>query len=211
MSPGAPSTSMGARLRLFPGVAAGLARLSGLLRPTLEILWVEDVARLNRGLLGEDRVDLAGHLVGQERVALGSVRTAFFDQFGAQCFYCGSGLRADSPVDHVLPWSRVGLDGLANLVTACSRCNSAKSGALPDLQHVFRAVSRSADLLTSIGHDISWPVQLQRTAAAARGLYLAAPEGTPLWRGRGEISLLDTGSPQLRAMRLDLAEWATTP
>jgi len=55
---------------LGPGVAAGLARLSGLLKPALEIMWVEDVRRMNPSL-EEDVPDVAGHIFGRERVALG--------------------------------------------------------------------------------------------------------------------------------------------
>ena len=46
---------------LYAGVAAGLARLSGLLKPTLELLWVQDVVKLNSGLVEEGQ-DVAGHL-----------------------------------------------------------------------------------------------------------------------------------------------------
>ena len=51
--------------------------------------------------------------------------------FGPHCFYCGTHLPVDNPIDHVLPWSLVGIDGLANLVIACQRCNGDKSNALP--------------------------------------------------------------------------------
>ena len=37
----------------------------------------------------------------------------------------------DNPIDHVLPWSLVWIDGLANVVLACKHCNGDKSGALP--------------------------------------------------------------------------------
>src|SRR5450631_533327 len=93
-------------ITLYAGVAAGLARLSGLLKPTLELLWVQDVVKLNAGLV-EQGQDVAGHLFGRERISLQPVRSALLDAYGARCFYCGAGLRSGSPVDHVLPWSRV--------------------------------------------------------------------------------------------------------
>lgn len=114
---------------LKPGVAYGLARLAGLLKPTLEILWVEDVRRMNK-FLDADIPDVAGHLFGRQRTALAAIREPFKDVFGAHCFYCDTHLAADNPIDHVLPWSRVGIDGLANLVLSCARCNGDKSGAL---------------------------------------------------------------------------------
>lgn len=180
---------------LFPGVAHGLGRLSGLLKPTLEILWIDDVTRMNAALRDSRALDLAGHLFGHERVALDRVREAFFDSWGARCFYCAAPLTADSPVDHVLPWSRVGIDGLANLVTACPACNSAKSNSLPALTLVARAVARDQAALTSIGVELGWPVQLGRTIRAARGLYLASPLGSPTWFLRGRSIPLDLAMP----------------
>ncbi len=82
---------------LHPGVAAGLARLSGLLKPTLEILWVEDVRRMNR-FLDSDVPDVAGHLFGRERVSLAAAREGLKDAFGPRCFYCAARLPADSPL-----------------------------------------------------------------------------------------------------------------
>jgi hypothetical protein len=194
----------GGVVTLHAGVGANLARLSGLLRPTLEVLWVEDVVRLNAGLRDE-RYDVAAHLFGQERVGLGKVREAYFDAFGARCFYCESGLGAASPVDHVLPWSRVGLDGLANLVPACRACNSSKSSALPVVEHVERALGRGRTVLSSIGSEIGWPVQWERTAGAARGLYLSAPGGTPLWESRSGYAVVDRTWPSLPWL---LEEWS---
>ena len=185
----------GGAITLFAGVAHGLARLSGLLKPTLEILWVEDVVRFNPAVR-EHAPDLAGHLFGRDRLALDRVRTAFFDEFGARCFYCGTRLRSGSPVDHVLPWSRVGLDGLANLVVACQACNADKSNALPAIYLVDRAIaSRDAAVLHRLGADIGWPVQIDRVARAARGLYLSSALDTPTWAGRGSFVPLDLHSP----------------
>ncbi len=183
---------------LFPGVANGLARLSGLLKPTLEILWVEDVMRMNAGLR-EESPDLASHLFGRERIALGRVRDAFFDNYGAQCFYCAAPLRSTSPIDHVLPWSRVGIDGLANLVAACQRCNSDKSNSLPALEVVSQVIGRDQAILAAIGQHAGWPVQYVRVVRAARGLYLASPRGTPTWQGHKSTGSLDMSR---------LPEWA---
>jgi len=187
----------GNEIVLFDGVASGLARLSGLLRPALELLWVEDVRRMNRWL-GENVPDVAGHLFGRERISLAPAREALTDAFGPRCFYCDRRLGASSPVDHVLPWSRVGIDGLANLVLACPSCNRDKLHALPALPLVDRALRRDRVVLEQIADRIEWPTQYSRVVEAARGLYLGQPEGTPTWSG-----------PR-RSMRLDLnfsAEW----
>lgn len=176
----------GGVIELYPGVATGLARLSGLLRPMLEILWVHDVVRLNAALL-DDRVDVEAHLFGQQRVGLARVREALFDEFGPRCFYCGAPLSSASPVDHVLPWSRVGLDGLANLVASCARCNGSKSNALPGPALVADALGRGEEVLGRLSEGLAWPVQYERTRNAARGLYLSSPAGTPLWTSRAEF------------------------
>jgi len=94
----------GDAIELNPGVAHGLARLAGLLKPALEIMWVEDVRRMNK-FLDAEVPDVAGHLFGRERTALAVVRAPFKQAFGPHCFYCGTHLPANNPIDHVLPWS----------------------------------------------------------------------------------------------------------
>jgi hypothetical protein len=136
----------GDAIELKPGVAYALARLAGLLKPALEIMWVEDVRRMNR-FLDAEVPDVAGHLFGRERMALAAVREPFKEAFGPHCFYCGTHLPANNPIDHVLPWSLVGIDGLSNLVLACARCNGDKSGALPAVRLVDRVLHRERQIL----------------------------------------------------------------
>ncbi len=100
----------GDAIQLKPGVANGLARLAGLLRPALEIMWVEDVRRINK-FLDDDVPDVAGHLFGRERTALATIREPYKEVFGPHCFYCRTHLPPDNPIDHVLPWSLAGIDG----------------------------------------------------------------------------------------------------
>ncbi len=184
----------GDAIKLHPGVAFGLARLAGLLKPALEIMWVEDVRRINKFLVA-DVPDVAGHLFGRERIALAAIRDPFKDAFGAHCFYCGTHLRADNPIDHVLPWSVVGIDGLANLVLACTRCNGDKRNALPAVQIVDRVLSRDYDVLEQIAAELEWPTQRERVVAAARGLYRGQPSGVPTWSGYHQSAALDISYP----------------
>ena len=104
----------GDAIELKPGVAHDLARLAGLLKPALEIMWVEDVRRINKFLHAEVP-DVAGHLFGRERTYLTAVRGPFKQAYGPHCFYCGTHLPVNNPVDHVLPWSLVGIDGLGRV------------------------------------------------------------------------------------------------
>ncbi len=175
---------------LRAGVAHALARLAGLLRPALEIMWVEDVRRMNK-FLDAEVPDVAGHLFGRERTALSAVRGPFKDAFGPHCFYCGTHLPADNPIDHVLPWSLVGIDGLSNLVLACTRCNGDKSGALPAVRIVDRVLARERDVLEEIATELEWPTQHDRVLAAARGIYRGQPTGVPTWSGYRQSERLD--------------------
>jgi hypothetical protein len=172
----------GNAITLKPGVAFGLARLAGLLKPALEIMWVDDVRQMNK-FLDAEVPDVAGHLFGRERIAMTPVREAFTEAFGPHCFYCDVHLPVGNPVDHVLPWSLVGIDGLANLVLACTKCNGDKSGALPAVEIVDRVLERDCEVLEEIAREIQWPTQRERVVAAARGIFRGQPEGVPTWAG----------------------------
>ncbi|WP_304106564.1 HNH endonuclease [Mycolicibacterium bacteremicum] len=177
---------------LNPGVATGLARLAGLLKPALEIMWVDDVRRMNKFLTAEVP-DIAGHLFGRDRTALAAVRGPFKEAFGARCFYCDSALPPDNPIDHVLPWSLVGIDGLANLVLACVRCNSDKRHALPAVGLVDQVLGRDQTMLQEIAEAIRWPTEYRRVVAAARGIYGSQPPGIATWSGYKATVRLDIG------------------
>ncbi|MCH9666635.1 MAG: HNH endonuclease [Actinomycetia bacterium] len=185
----------GDAIELKPGVAHGLARLAGLLKPALEIMWTDDVRRLNK-FLDAKVPDVAGHLFGRERKALAAVRAPFKDAFGPHCFYCRRHLPSNNPVDHVLPWSLVGIDGLANLVLACARCNGDKSGLLPAMSIVDRVLERDQDVLEQIATNIQWPTQHDRVVAAARGIYRGQPAGVPTWSGYKQTERLDISFPR---------------
>ena len=184
----------GDAIELRPGVAHGLARLAGLLKPALEIMWVDDVRRMNK-FLHDDVPDVAGHLFGRKRTDLDPVRLPFKEAYGPHCFYCGTHLPVNNPVDHVLPWSLVGIDGLANLVLACARCNGDKSGALPAVSIVDRVLDRDRAVLEQIASEIQWPTQHDRVVAAALGIYRVQPAGVPTWSGYKQTARLDISFP----------------
>ena len=184
----------GDAIELKPGVAHGLARLAGLLKPALAIMWVDDVRRMNK-FLHDDVPDVAGHLFGRKRTDLDPVRLPFKEAYGPHCFYCGTHLPVNNPVDHVLPWSLVGIDGLANLVLACARCNGDKSGALPAVSIVDRVLDRDRAVLEQIASEIQWPTQHDRVVAAALGIYRVQPAGVPTWSGYKQTARLDISFP----------------
>ncbi|MGB8650752.1 MAG: HNH endonuclease signature motif containing protein [Mycobacteriales bacterium] len=176
------------QLHLLPGVADGLVRLAGLLRPAIERAWTDDVASLN----GVDREyqDLPLFLFGADRSSLVRAGRALLELEGATCFYCGSTIRhSDMNVDHFLPWARVPFNRLANLVLADVRCNTSKSDALASLQHLERWRNRDKAALEVVGADIRWPAEWDRSQRLARGLYGRLPAGTPLWSASGAYEL----------------------
>jgi HNH endonuclease len=184
----------GDAIELKPGVAHGLARLAGLLKPALEIMWVDDVRRMNKFLEAEVP-DVAGHLFGRERTDLAAVREPFKQAYGPHCFYCSTHLPVNNPVDHVLPWSVVGIDGLANLVLACARCNGDKSRSLPAVSIIDRVLERDREVLEQIASEIQWPTQHDRVVAAALGIYRVQPAGVPTWSGYRQTERLDISFP----------------
>jgi hypothetical protein len=177
-------------IQLNPGVAFALARLSGLLTPVLEVLWVKEIRRMNPGLR-EGVPDIEGHLFGRDRISLDRPFDALTEAFGDKCFYCGK--RPASEVDHVLPWSRSRIDGLANLVQACRTCNDNKRDSLPALEHVDKALGRGRAKLEQIAQSITWPLNYDDVRSVGRGLYLSAPESL-LWIAVDETGPLDLSS-----------------
>ncbi|WP_345711214.1 HNH endonuclease [Kineococcus glutinatus] len=177
------------RIELRPGVAHALARVAGLLQPVLQRWWIDDIARLNAAAV--DAPDLHGFLFGAARAAVATLAPGLTDLQAGRCFYCRGRLGEDVHVDHVLPWSRVAIDGLANLVAVDARCNLAKSATLPAVDHVEAVLARPVAALEDVGRVQRWPVERPRVVGAAVGLYRGSPTGTPLWRAPGVHDLLD--------------------
>jgi len=174
----------GMAIRLNPGVGSALARLSGLLLPTLNVLWAEKVQDLNP-VVSENVPDFAKYLFGQDRTALKRVAKELKKAFGPLCFYCQT--REATEVDHVLPWSRVHLDSLANLVPACKTCNGDKSDLLPVPRHLEAALTRDPTLVDGIAARINWPSEYDRVHLVGRGLYSYTPDQTSMWSAVGHL------------------------
>ena len=139
--------------------------------------------------------DVAGHLFGRERTDLAAVREPFKDAYGPHCFYCETHLPANNPVDHVLPWSLVGIDGLANLVLACARCNGDKSGALPAVGIIDRVLERDQEVLEEIASEIAVANTARAGCRCGPWIYRGQPAGVPTWGGYRRPVRLDIGFP----------------
>ncbi|WP_278312660.1 HNH endonuclease [Lolliginicoccus levis] len=174
-------------LVLRPGVAAALRECAPLLRPVVEMTWIADIVRFNAAEL--DQEDLAGFLFGADRSSLIRLHDPLRDIQHGRCFYCDALLRATPHVDHVLPWSRIPLDGTANLVLTDARCNGNKLAMLPVRDHHERAIARPGSLLRELSAASGLPVLLDRTTDAGTGIYTTIPTGTLLWRGRDSYEI----------------------
>lgn len=192
-------TKHGNKIQLEPGVATGLARLAGLLKPTIRIHWVEAVRAINPAI-NQKVPPVERYLFGADRVALARAGNALKDAFSQLCFYCNK--RAATAVDHVLPWARLGLDSLANLVPVCEPCNASKLDAVPAVEHVVAALCRDRSKLEEIADRLHWPAELSRVTLAARGIYLSTPEHSPTWFSIGKSVPFELSA---------LPDWIRTP
>ncbi|HVL99123.1 MAG TPA: HNH endonuclease domain-containing protein [Egibacteraceae bacterium] len=197
------------RIHLKPGVAAMLVRLAGLVRPIVQRRWADFVARRNTDVL--DDLTLDEFLFGAERIGLHRVRPHLVELQGGECFYCQDAMRGRVDIDHFLPWSRSGDDGIDNLVAAHTRCNNAKRASLAADDHLGRWLHRSdqgSRDLQAIADRAPWPRHVDKTMAVARALYLYQAPGTSLWvapdiyrpAGRGVLRrLLVAGATEAQA------------
>ncbi len=166
---------------LRPGVPEGLRRTSVLLRTFVRSVWAHDVIDLNRAEL--DAEDIDGFLFGTDRSALRALVDPLRDLQSGRCFYCDGRLQSEVHIDHVVPWSMIPIDGVANLVATDARCNLDKSASVPVQDHVTRALERQ--FLADVSSLTRIPVLHKRTASAAHGVYAALPAGSLLWRSSG--------------------------
>ena len=168
-------------LWLQPGVAEGLVRLNGLLRPLFYREWAVRVAKLN----SLPEAGLESFLFDVDRASMNVVRKPLRELHDNRCFYCDDHISGGADVDHFVPWSRYRDDGLDNLVPAHGKCNNSKRDFLASADHVERWAERTrtrdADL-TALARTCSWPRDRDRSTAVARAVYRGLPAGTRLWR-----------------------------
>lgn len=170
-------------LVLRPGAADALREFAALVKPVIEIVWITDVAEWNRQRLDYD--DLSGFLFGAERTSLVRAAPHLRELQDNRCFYCEHTMVGQPHVDHVLPWSKTPIDGIANFVAADRRCNLDKSATLPARGHFDRAIARPEADLRQVAEASRMPLLLGRTRDAGAGIYGSLPEGAPLWASPG--------------------------
>jgi len=188
------------RILLVGDAGEHLIRLAGLLRPLIQRQWAAMVAKVNRELLEDSRLE--EFLFGATRVPLRALRDPLRELQDGRCFYCDGPL-AKPEVDHFLPWSRYPDDGIENLVLADAPCNAAKRDFLASTDHVERWTARlspqsdTSGQLREIAIAAGWESHSARTLSVARAVYLRLPIDFQLWSRSKEFVAVDR--EQLRA------------
>jgi hypothetical protein len=173
-------------ITLQSGVGEAITSLGPLLRPFIVRWWTDKAARLNPGVeAARSVVEFEEFLFGRDRVSLERVGEDLLSlQRRRHCFYCDRPIRKDLEVDHFIPWSHSGDDGLDNLVAACRSCNNEKRATLPGPRHVADLLERNSARRTdmqAVADLRRWPRNSRRSALVARAAYARAPGGGHVW------------------------------
>lgn len=175
------------RILLMPGAGERLVRLTGLIRPLVYREWAGMVARINRDVVEDYRLE--EFLFGVKRWGAGRLLSPLCELQDNRCFYCGGTLTSRAQVDHFIPWARYPDDGVENLVASHRRCNGSKRDFLAARDHVARWMQRfdltrpQARQLVELAESAAWQHDSGRTLGVARAVYLNLPEGAKLWAG----------------------------
>lgn len=172
-------------ITFLPRVGEYLLQLNTLLRPLVQRLWADMVARVN----GLEHSQLDQYLFGAIRTPTARVRRGLWDWQDGRCFYCADRLNdPDAPhVDHFIPWARYPDDSLDNLVLTDARCNLHKKASLAATEHLVRWVRRldpsSADHATAaeLASTLDWEREPAKNLRVARGIYLRLAPDARLW------------------------------
>jgi HNH endonuclease len=137
-----PNLGEGTEITLEPGVAYCFRAFHPMIVEMVEGAWLHHVRRYNPEALGPAS-DLHAFLFGSERVSLDRFRPVLEDVQRGRCFYCERGIRAESHVDHFIPWRRFPLDLGHNFVLAHANCNERKGDRLAAEEHLAKWAERN--------------------------------------------------------------------
>jgi hypothetical protein len=195
------------RISLYPGVTGSLISLGPLLRPFIMRWWSEKAAALNPKVEeAASMLNFEQFMFGRDRVALDRIAEGLLDLQAGRCFYCDASIAKSREIDHFVPWSQSGDDGLFNLVAACRQCNNSKRATLPGESHLHKFILRNNHWhtdLTSLAVERSWPCDQSRTWRIARSAYENSPGERPVWLGREhdpETAQLSTSKNRIVAL-----------
>jgi 5-methylcytosine-specific restriction endonuclease McrA len=177
-------------IRFIGDAGEHLRTLSGVLRPLIQRQWSAMVARINRQVSEEARLD--EYLFGLSRIDLSPVRLPLAAQQENKCFYCDRQIAGIPEVDHFIPWARHPDNGIHNLVAADRRCNNTKRSFLAANRHLGKWMMRFNNSglrtqLSELADANNWEAHPARTLSVARSIYLQLPVDTRLWLGPGQF------------------------
>lgn len=178
-------------LVLTPAAAAELTRYGPVLKELIQSRFTRVVLHANRALQRTDVAErLTEHLFGAQRQMPGpALRRELAALQGGVCVYTGRTLPDNgAPLDHVVPWARVRLSTLGNLVATTRTVNSAKRDLLPAAEPLARWVEhlqRRHDGLAALAQEFSWPADPAQTLDVATRLYRGLRPGAVLWSPAG--------------------------
>jgi hypothetical protein len=202
------------RLVFLDGVVEALVRFGPILRTLVEQRFADFVARTNRTVVGTPpATSVHEHLFGADRsMPDRSLRAALVEVQGGRCLWSGRRLLAapGTPVDHVIPWSRLRLSVVENLTMTTSAVNSSKSNLLLGPAMVERWLShledRGTDLRT-VAAEHGWASDGARSIGTARAQYRAVPASIGVWDGpdTGVRPLGDRGRATILSLLTEIA------
>jgi HNH endonuclease len=169
----------GRAIRLHPGVGDALTSLGPLLRPFITRWWSDKAAQLYPDVeAARSVVEFEDFLFGRDRVALERIAEGLLDLQRGACFYCHTPIGRSREIDHFIPWTYGGDDGIDNLVAACHLCNNRKRATLAGPQHLTEIIRRNQTRdrdLAALSVERRWPRDPDRTHRIARAAYLRSP------------------------------------
>jgi len=186
----------GRAIRLYPGVGDALTVLGPLLRPFITRWWTDKAAQLNPEVEAARSVlEFEDFLFGRDRVALERIAEGLLDLQHGACLYCHTTIGRSREIDHFIPWTYSGDDGIDNLVAACRRCNNSKRANLAGPDYVAQIIGRNHTWdrdLAALSVERRWPRDPDRTRRITRAAYLRSPGERPLWIRAGTGIIFDT-------------------
>ena len=168
-----------------------LIRFGPVLRDLVEFRFVRFVVAANRIGLGPNLTEqVAEHLFGSDRhMPPLPMRRELWSLQDGVCLYTGAEVgdptqrSGSSSLDHVVPWSRIRVSAIENLVLTTQSVNSTKSNLLLALAHVEAwayYMQEHVEERNDIAVRYGWPTDIARVAGVTSAIYRRAPPATPV-------------------------------
>lgn len=126
----------------IPGVGDALTALGPLLRPFITRWWTDKTAQLNPDVEAARSVlEFEDFRFGRDRVALERIADGLLDLQDGTCFYCRTSIGRNREIDHFVPWSYSGDDGIDNWSLRATSATTASAPLSPARNTSLRSSS----------------------------------------------------------------------